>query len=62
MRLSRALLVSILVTLALTLVLEFIFGPRAFGLFLFLPFGLLFKRRRDGGDGHGPDTGPIEPK
>ncbi len=45
MRLSRGLLISILVTLVLTLILQFFFGARAFGLFLFLPLTFLFRRQ-----------------
>jgi hypothetical protein len=69
MRLPRALLVSILVTLGLTVVLQFFFGLRAFGLFLFLPLGFMFSRRSTDKEhkpakddsNHGPDSGPIEP-
>ena len=70
MKLSRALLLSILITLALTLILQFLFGAMAFGLFLFLPLGYLFTRNRprplgkqsSSDRGTGPDSTPIEPR
>ncbi len=46
MKLSRALILSIIVTLALTLLLQFIFGAMAFGLFLFLPLSFFFAHNR----------------
>jgi hypothetical protein len=55
MRLGRAVLISLGVTVALTLMLTFFFGPRALGLFLFLPLSFAFGRKRTGRE-------PIEPR
>ncbi len=50
MRSARAVLVSVLVTLGLTLILQFFFGARAFGLFLLLPVTFLFRRKSKAGE------------
>jgi hypothetical protein len=55
MRLGRAVIISIGVTVVLTLVLTLIFGPRALGLFLFLPLSFAFGRKKS-------DREPIEPR
>jgi len=70
MKFTRALLLSILITLVLTFLLRLLFGVTAYGLFLFLPISFYFTRnryrrgqtgqRRD--ETRGPDSTPIEPK
>jgi len=63
-KLSRALTISLLVTLGLTLLLSMVVGGKAFGLFLLLPLGLLFR----GSSQTGPEPSessnddPIEPR
>ncbi len=64
MKLSRALLLSVIVTLALTLLLQLLFGAMAFGLFLFLPLSFFFSsnRFRRPRPPQGPGSTPIEPR
>ncbi len=70
MRLSRAIVLSVLITLALTLILQLLFGAMAFGLFFFLPLSFFFAHNRNKQeqqgpgrhkDNSGPDSRPIEP-
>jgi hypothetical protein len=60
MRWPRAIVISLAVTLVLTAILMYFFGPRALGLFLFLPIGFAFGRKKRDGSPH--DQGPIEPR
>jgi hypothetical protein len=68
MKVSRALILSIIISLGLSLLLQSIFGVKAFGLFLFLPLSFLLVRNRSTErqtkehDRSEPDSGPIEPK
>jgi hypothetical protein len=74
MTLRRGLLFSLALTALISVLLSTFFGPRVFGLILFLPFAFLFGRRGSppvhGGTKGGPyrdapphlDSRPIEPK
>lgn len=70
MKSARALILSAFISVALTLLLRLISGTMVYGLFLFLPLGLFFARRRNvpppGPDRHqrtnAPDSTPIEPR
>jgi hypothetical protein len=58
---SRAMLFSILVTVLLTVLLTFFIGPRAFALFLVLPFTFGWTQRKEKSTGAPRDNRPIEP-
>ncbi|HEY3293851.1 MAG TPA: hypothetical protein VGL38_00275 [bacterium] len=70
MKFSRALILSIIITLVLTLLLQFVFGAMAFGLFLFLPLSFFWvhnhNKRGPKPPGQNPTAGPpstpIEPR
>ncbi|MBU0507210.1 hypothetical protein KKH27_00040 [bacterium] len=63
MKTSRALLLSIAITLAATAILSFLFGGRVLALFLLLPIGFLFARKKPPTENPPPhNRSPIEPK
>jgi hypothetical protein len=60
MKLPRALLISFAITVAATVLLSWVFGGRAFALFLLLPFGFIFRGKSEAKTSR-PDSKPIEP-
>jgi hypothetical protein len=62
MKLFRAVLISLAVTAALTILPSFLFRPRALGLFLFLPLSIAFRSKRVPPDRNDMlDSKPIKP-
>ena len=61
MKLSRALLLSLAVTVAATVLLSLLFGGRAYALFLLLPLGFLFRRKPADVPPGETSRNPIEP-
>jgi hypothetical protein len=59
-RFSRAILISLAVTVALTAILMVFFGPYALGLFLFFPLSFTFGKKKNGEPPHHNE--PLEPK
>ncbi|RPH95178.1 hypothetical protein EHM69_05200 [candidate division KSB1 bacterium] len=67
MKLPRALLLSVVLTLLVTLVLSYFLGLHALALFLFLPLGFFFGKRSPRGHDSldhrkHPGNEPIEPR
>jgi hypothetical protein len=61
MRMTKALLLSLAASAALTLLASLFFGVKAIGLFLFLPLGFWFGRTRRTDPAPPSERKPIEP-
>jgi hypothetical protein len=62
MKATRALLISLAASAALTLLASLFFGVKAIGLFLFLPLGFWFGHSRRTDPAPPSDRKPIEPQ